>query len=73
MELRDKYVGKKYGKLTILSVCRENGETMGDCLCECGNISHTYINKVVHGAISSCGCEKGNIKHRGKNTRLYSI
>lgn len=73
MELRDKYVGKKYGKLTILSVCRENGETMGDCLCECGNISHTYINKVVHGAISSCGCEKGNIKHRGNNTRLYSI
>lgn len=73
MELRDKYIGKKYGKLTILSVCRENGETMGDCLCECGNISHTYINKVVHGAISSCGCEKGNIKHRGKNTRLYSI
>ena len=68
-----KYVGQKHGKLTILRVYRENGETMCDCQCDCGNAKKTYASKVIHGEISSCGCMRGNKKHGKQGTRLYRI
>ena len=72
MELNEKYVGQKHGRLTILKAYRENGETMCDCQCECGNLTKTYVCKVIHGEISSCGCMRG-VRHGKHGTRLYRI
>ena len=71
MTLNEKYVGRKFNNLTILSAYRENGETVGECLCDCGNRIKTYINKVVRGTVRSCGCSRE--KHGCHGTRLYRI
>lgn len=72
MTLSEKYNGMKFGKLTILKSYRENGETMVDCYCDCGNYTKSYQYKVTHGLISSCGCMKG-VRHGEHGTRLYRI
>lgn len=68
----EKYIGQKFGKLTILSVERIGSETMCDCVCECGKMTHTYVSKVIHGEIASCGCMRG-VRHGEHGTRLYRI
>lgn len=47
-------IGKKFGRLEILS----EGEKSRCCLCkcECGNIGEYYISNVVSGKTQSCGC-----------------
>ena len=75
MELNEKYVGKKFGHLTIIEVWRdkEKKETMCKCECDCGNTHISYVGKVVSGKIASCGCQKGNKKHNACGSRLYRI
>ena len=75
MELNEKYVGKKFGHLTIIDVWRdkEKKETMCRCMCDCGNTHISYVGKVTSGKIASCGCQKGNKKHNAHGSRLYRI
>ena len=75
MELNEKYVGKKFGHLTIIEVWRdkEKKETMCRCMCDCGNTHISYVGKVTSGKIASCGCQKGNKKHNARGSRLYRI
>ena len=75
MELNEKYVGKKFGHLTIIEVWRdkEKKETMCRCMCDCGNTHTSYVGKVTSGKIASCGCQKGNKKHNAHGSRLYRI
>lgn len=48
-------VGKKYGRLTILS---RDGRLPGNvwCLCDCGNTVSKKLGNVVRGITKSCGC-----------------
>lgn len=81
------YVGKKYGKLTILELCdvvpREKGKKRINrkciCKCECGTIKTVFLGGLKNGDIKSCGClakeaqQKLYRYHGLKNTRLYNI
>ena len=54
-----KYIGKKFGELTILNVAesRENSELVRrfECICSCGKKSTPRVGSVLHGNTRSCG------------------
>lgn len=57
---RTKYVGKKFGKLTVvrdIGVIDRNGQknTFYECKCDCGNTKNICISN-LSGGIQSCGC-----------------
>ena len=56
-------VGKKFGKLTVLSSTdmRSNkGNQIWKCQCECGNICYISTNHLQTGNTKSCGCLQGH-------------
>lgn len=77
----NKEIGRKYGKLTILSLAGRNkyGHVLFECLCDCGNKTIAEGTRVTHGGTLSCGClqketaSKNFSTHRKTNTRLYHI
>lgn len=55
------YIGRKVGKLTILSVVRENvkpnrTKKFFNCLCECGNNCKVQSSNIFSAHTKSCGC-----------------
>jgi hypothetical protein len=50
------YIGKTFGKLTVLSQHRAAGRTLAVCRCECSNIVTTRMDSLVRGTTTSCGC-----------------
>lgn len=56
-----KLIGKKYGKLTILSFKKENNERIVTCSCDCGSIKDYKFSNVKR-TTNQCGCSsnKGN-------------
>ena len=73
----NKYVGKKYNRLTVKSFYRDdNSNLMFICKCNCGNEIHSKYWHVTGGHTKSCGClrKETSIKlarRMGKNTRKY--
>lgn len=67
--IRNKYVGRKYNKLTINSVYRNDYAALrAMCLCECGKIKDIGLYNVVYGSTKSCGClNLENVAKLGKN------
>lgn len=54
-------IGKKFGRLEILSESEKSGYCI--CECECGNIGEYYISNVISGKTRSCGCfQKDRVK-----------
>lgn len=53
--------GKKFGKLTVVkkSGNRKTGESIWECVCECGAVSHVTSSKLRKGRITTCGCGRG--------------
>ena len=76
-----KYIGEKYGKLTIvkeiMGIYWLNGYLIKrfQCLCECGGFKSIRYGDLRSGATQSCGCiPKGaKIKHGFAKTRIYKI
>lgn len=62
--MEDKYIGKKYNMLTIISK-DINKKDCYWCECECGNIKSIRIYSLKNNRTKSCGCKpykkKGNI------------
>ena len=58
-------VGKRYGRLTVLSKSRKNSNDIWIylCTCDCGNLKEVNVNKLHTGHIKSCGCLKHKIKN----------
>ena len=50
-----KYIGKKYGRLTILSE-PEGEHRYVNCKCDCGTIKQIQLHALKSGRIVSCGC-----------------
>ena len=53
-------VGKRYGKLTVVSLKggSRNGSKLWDCICDCGNkaiVTTRHLNR-KHNVAKSCGC-----------------
>jgi hypothetical protein len=75
----DDYIGKVYGKLTILKEGEPYRNNKGDikrimiCQCECGGITSKRLDKMKMGRTISCGCLKESHGHslRGKQTPSY--
>ena len=65
----NEYIGKKYGKLTVLEYSKDYGNITNPrnsatkymkCRCECGNIINVKIYDLVHGLITECSyCKVG--------------
>ena len=52
-------VGKKFGKLTVLSITDErnaDNRVIWKCQCDCGNIKNVSSNLLKSGDTKSCGC-----------------
>lgn len=70
--------GKKFGKLTVLSLNKTDKYTYWDCLCECGNTKIIRGNNLVRD-VESCGClREKNLKkiittHGMTDSRPYTI
>lgn len=56
--IKKNLIGKKFGRLTVLSLCdRKVGErTRWRCLCECGKEVDVLGTSLVNGGTRSCGC-----------------
>lgn len=74
----DKYVGKKFNRVTVLSYIGQDQKNsqhyLFQCKCECGNVFITRVHALVCGATKSCGCfakERALQANKGnKYTRL---
>lgn len=51
-------IGQKYGRLTVLEFVGvdRTRQSLVKCICDCGNIVITNINKLRTGHTNSCGC-----------------
>jgi len=77
------YVGKVYGKLTILdlkviTLKNEKRQTQAICRCECGIVKQILLSSLKNGSTISCGCRKKeclNMRttHGQTGTRLHRI
>lgn len=61
-ESSKKYIGKKYGRLTIIDIENRKSksgksyQTYAICQCDCGNIFEHQIYHIRNGTVKSCGC-----------------
>ena len=70
-ELNAKYLGKRFNKLVILSITRnEDSSITTFCKCDCGTICNKYLHKVVSGSVKSCGSYIHRLEW-GKNHSQY--
>lgn len=61
-------VGKKYGKLTVVSIEKKNKATMLNCKCDCGNHVVREVYMIGSGVVKSCGCSKGDAIKKYNNS-----
>jgi hypothetical protein len=61
------YVGKKHGRLTILSVaCFKGKKPIYKCICDCGNTTEFTAYNIAR--THSCGCYRAEV---GKNNKTH--
>lgn len=58
---REKAVGMKFGRLTIIEVMaptdkKTRRHPIAGCFCDCGTICFKRLNNVTQGLTRSCGC-----------------
>lgn len=64
---KDKLVGKRFGKLKVLSVHKKGKYKKYKCICDCENITDVYYSNLISGRTVSCGCRGAEIANRYKN------
>lgn len=59
-----RYIGKKFGMLTVIERTDgiRNGWRLYKCLCECGTLCALPIARLVREHTKSCGCYKANCR-----------
>lgn len=58
------WVGKRFGKLTVLSYAgKEGGAHLWHCRCDCGNETDVRQSNLQDGRTTSCGCLRDPTKH----------
>ena len=74
-----KWIGQKYGRLTVTGFFHKGKKWYWECACECGNSIITQAYLVRNGHTSSCGClqreraSEASLVHGQSNSRLYRI
>lgn len=66
-----KYIGKKYGRLTILEIYSLENRIECKCRCECGTIKKYLLNSLLKGGTKSCGCIVKNIEYENLVGRRF--
>ena len=76
----DKFIGSKFGYLTIKSIYKDYSSgrerVFANCICDCGNEKTTRFDWLKTSTTISCGCKRyvnRQKKHGCSKTRLYSI
>ena len=75
----NKWIGQKYGRLTVTGFVHKGKKWYWECACECGNSIITRAYLVRNGHTSSCGClqreraSEASLVHGQTNSRLYRI
>ena len=70
-ELNAKYLGKRFNKLVILSITRNEDSSITTlCECDCGATCNKYLHKVVSGGVKSCSSSIHRLEW-GKNHSQY--
>lgn len=79
MDVKD-YVGRRCGRLVVLSIEKDKSYIIAVCKCDCGKICKKLLNNVVRGLTTSCGCFREALRKKGvhtthgfSKTRLYNI
>lgn len=54
--MTDRYVGKTYGRLTVVRVTKIDGVWSAYCECACGNKKLIRLDNLRTGKVKSCGC-----------------
>lgn len=69
MKIREKFIGKTFGKLKVISNAgaTPSGHLKWYCLCECGNNCTRTGTSLIRSKSSSCGC----YSLHGKNNPLW--
>lgn len=59
------FVGKKFGRLKVISLNKNNGFTgrWWNCLCDCGTLVVVPTGRLTTGNTKSCGCLKKEMLH----------
>lgn len=71
--------GRRYGYLTVVKRVENNskGQSVWQCLCDCGNVKIVSGASLKTGKVKSCGCFRVNrrptLRHGMSHTRLYNI
>ena len=74
-----KWIGQKYGRLTVTGFFHKGEKWYWECACECGNSIITQAHLVRNGHTSSGGClqreraSEASLVHGQSNSRLYRI
>lgn len=61
-------VGRRFGKLTVVSAFFNGVRTRTKCVCECGKETEVRASQLVSNSVLSCGCLK---RRRGKDNPLW--
>jgi hypothetical protein len=71
---RQKLVGQKRNKLTLLNSFVQNGKTIWRCRCKCRTLKEVPQAHVLSGHTKSCGCwRKKSNKLNGKQNRKHGM
>lgn len=54
----EKFINKKYDKLTIIEFCKDNGKTLAICKCDCGNTIKVALSNILNPKFNSHSCGK---------------
>lgn len=69
----DSYIGKRYGRLTVIEV-KEKCVRKFKCQCDCGSVISARPVDLEKGSIKSCGCLQRDISENSVSSdRLYHI
>ncbi len=66
-------VGRKFGKLTVISFSHTaRQKRFWNCECRCGNVVQRYTNTLTTGKTKSCGCLLGDVLRKRNTTHGQS-
>lgn len=70
---KDNLYGLKFNKLTVYEVVeRKHNQKIYRCICECGNETKVYRQKILNNHTKSCGClQKQKAKEQCKAKQKY--
>lgn len=54
--VESKYIGERFGRLTVVESRYEKGNGYFECRCECGNTISVQRANLLYGKTKSCGC-----------------